>query len=49
MPNVRRTFPSPSSGRVARGFLAAGRVGSGAGEPHPTSLRSATLPEDGEG
>jgi hypothetical protein len=37
--------PSPPSGRVDRGAFAAGRVGSRgtAEEPHPTSLRSATL------
>jgi len=40
--------PSPSLGRVDRG-LGRGPGGAAAEEPHPTSLRSATLPEDGEG
>src|SRR5258708_37216171 len=38
--------PSPSSGRVGVGFHP--RRGR-ACDPHPTWLRSATLPEDGEG
>src|SRR5262249_3389630 len=36
---------SPPSGRAGWGFPRHGR----AGESHPASLRSATLPEDGEG
>src|SRR5499427_7124436 len=38
--------PSPSSGRAGEGSFPRH---SRADEPHPTSLRSATLPEDGEG